>query len=94
MRGNLAPREPRKGILKKSAEEFVDPRALKAWKLPLTPVTVITEPGEAAPASPMVLLSTALLHRLLATARAIGLRRARLEPPAPEETDVHVDIKV
>ena len=90
MRGNLAPRETRPAALQKSAEErFVDPRALKAWKLPLTPVTVITEPGEAAPTSPMVLLSSALLRRLLATARGLGPRGVKSEPP-PE----HLDIKV
>jgi hypothetical protein len=38
----------------------------------------------------MVLLSTALLRKLLATARAIGPRRRELEASKPE----HIDIKV
>jgi hypothetical protein len=91
MSGNLAPQEPRSGLPSLTPEApVVDPRALRTWRLPLTALTVITEPGEATPASPMVLLSTALLRKLLATARAIGPRRRELEAEKPE----HIDIKV
>ena len=92
MPGNLTSQETRPRALQKSAEEpLVDPRAVRAWRLPLTQLTVLTSPEERAPASPMVLMSAALLHRLLKTARAIGPRQAKLEPP-PEKT--HLDIKV
>jgi hypothetical protein len=92
MLGNLTSERTHSRALQKSAEEpIVDPRAVRAWRLPLTQLTVLTSPEERAPASPMVMMSAALLHRLLATARAIGPRRAKPEPPTEE---IHLDIKV
>ena len=92
MLGNLTSERTHSRALQKSAEEpIVDPRAVRAWRLPLTQLTVLTSPGERAPASPTVLMSAALLHRLLATARALGPRRTKPEP-SPEKQ--HLDIKV
>ena len=92
MSRNLAPlAKARSGPPQLTDEDApLDPRAVKAWRLPLTPLTVLTSPREAAPGSPMVLLSAALLRRLLTTARALGPGRARVEPPPEKRLDIKV----